>query len=154
MFKLDGGALSAPKFTTTGTDGKFSFSKLVPSATPYEVSEVGDETVGKNRYFTDTNKADDIAAVGKAIPDVEQGMRIDITAREFTVTSNKHFPISSGKDSTTWVNYIDGSIHGYKFEDLNANGIQDGKEGPLQGVVFDLYKFVRTDVPSSPAVSM
>ena len=73
-------------------------------------------------------------------------MRIDITAREFTVTSNKHFPISSGKDSTTWVNYIDGSIHGYKFEDLNANGIQDGKEGPLQGVVFDLYKFVRTDV--------
>ena len=61
--------LSAPKFTTTGADGKFSFSNLVPSVTPYEVSEVADETVGKNRYFTDTNKADDFAAVGKAIPD-------------------------------------------------------------------------------------
>ena len=46
-------------------------------------------------------------------------------------------------DAGTWKNYVYGSIHGVKFEDLDADGsfdFEDGEKG-LTGVRFDLWKF-------------
>ncbi len=70
--------------------------------------------------------------------------------------------IESGDDvdAGEWLNYVYGSIHGFKFLDVDEDGLwdiggdyngeagadDDGKVEPvLEGVVFDLYKFVGTE---------
>jgi hypothetical protein len=46
--------------------------------------------------------------------------------------------------SLVWGNYIKGSIHGFKFEDVDGDGVRDEGEGPMAGVTFELVDVAGT----------
>ena len=50
-----------------------------------------------------------------------------------------------------WGNYITGSIHGYKFHDLDADGQVDEGEPALADIKFDLYRWVSTTTIDPPS---
>jgi protocatechuate 3,4-dioxygenase beta subunit len=117
---------------TSGPDGKFQFAGLV--AGTYTVSE---------STATDTNN--------DKIADNLQDMVLDPTVETVTIKSGETINIKR-----PFANFVLGSIHGVKFEDLNGDGDwdkgTDGKSEPrLPGVKFDLYKFIKetTKQPSS-----
>ena len=111
--------------TTTMADGTFMFTDVKP----------GQYTVGESA-LTDTNT--------DGVPDVDQDLVLDPTTVGVTLTSGETESISY-----QWANYIYGSIHGVKFEDLDGDGIWDQDEPPLEGIYFNLYQFVSTTTQSS-----
>ena len=48
-------------------------------------------------------------------------------------------------DKNLFGNFILGSIHGFKFHDMDGDGVFDQGEEPLKDIVFDLYKFEKTE---------
>ena len=116
----DGMGSSVSRTATTLADGTFAFGNVKPG-----VYTVGESTA------TDTN--------GDGVPDDQQDMVLDGTTIGVTLTSGETESISYA-----WSNYVYGSIHGVKFDDLNANGALDAGEPDLEGIKFDLYRFVST----------
>ena len=119
----------------------------------------GDYRVVELLRETDTN-LDGVIDTGDLVGDpgfkinVDQGLRSSATGDRFNVTRN-FFNLAQGDcvdaDANQWFNYVTGSIHGVKFEDLNANGTWDRPQEPIiEGIEFDLYRFMRTEI-STPA---
>ncbi|MCR9296375.1 MAG: GEVED domain-containing protein, partial [bacterium] len=106
--------------TLTATDGTFTFSNLVP----------GDYTVVESAT-TDTNN--------DGTADVDQDMLLDPREAKITLASG------GSEDAGIWGNYVYGSIHGVKFHDLDADGNKETGEPVLEGVDFQLYKFLGTN---------
>ena len=124
----DGMNNAVSRTTTTDANGDFTFADVKP----------GDYTVGESTT-TDTNN--------DGTPDAMQDMVLDGNTVGVTLTSGETEDISY-----EWANYVYGSIHGYKFHDLNANGMQDDGEPDLADIQFDLYKFIST-VTTTPATT-
>ena len=119
---VDGMGNNVSRSTTTDASGMFMFGNLKPGS--YQVAESA---------ATDTNN--------DGTPDVQQDMVLDTTGRgsvSVTVVSD------TTRDAGDWANYVYGSIHGYKFHDLDADGRRDAGEPDLANIQFDLYKFTGT----------
>jgi len=104
---------------TTGPDGTFEFTGIMPGM-QYTVREKSDQTLDP----------------------LGNQLSPDDAVYTFTPASGDDLVIEDA-----WENYIYGSIHGVKFEDLNADGefdFDDGERG-IEGVTFNLYKFVETN---------
>jgi hypothetical protein len=117
----------------TDKDGKFWFVNL----------EEGSYTVVEHPDKSDTN-GDGVFDAGDTVGGhfVDQGLTPS-TPTSIAVT------LKDGQclDGLLFGNYITGSIHGVKFHDLDGDGVWDkADEPPLQGVKFDLFKFVKTTV--------
>ena len=84
--------------------GMILLEHLPPSPNPYTIRELPADEQDHNQ---------------DGIPDDVQGLVVvDESTRSFTVTSGSF-------EADVWLNYIEGSIHGHKFEDVNGNGIFD-----------------------------
>jgi len=106
---------TTPVKATTDADGNFEFTGLIPG-TSYIVVEKSDQSLD---------------------PAADDQLSDDNRLYAFTAASGEEY------DAGTWKNYVYGSIHGVKFEDLDADGsfdFEDGEKG-LTGVRFDLWKF-------------
>ncbi|MEQ1829553.1 MAG: SdrD B-like domain-containing protein, partial [Pirellula sp.] len=117
----------------TGTDGKFWFNNL--SAGTYVVSEL----LSKSDVTGDGIFDNGGTSIGPYL--IDQGLRR--STNDVTVS------LLQGKinDTPVFGNYITGSIHGVKFEDLNGNGVWDKANEPaMSGISFDLYKFLSKTV--------
>ena len=107
----------------SGADGKFSFTNVLPGT--YTVTE---------STATDTN--------GDKTADNLQDMVLDARVANVTLAS-----VSGGqtKDAGQFRDFVLGSIHGFKFQDFNGNGVRDPGESPWQGIKFDLFKLVKQE---------
>ena len=141
-FELRDSSGSRIALDTTGTDGAFDFTDLVPDT--YTVHEIDP-----------TDSTQDILNDG--VSDFEQGLR-QSSGADFTVKVDSRqeyvwtagaagLPASSLREEVNvgnqlvWGNYVTGSIHGFKFQDLNRDGVHTENEPVLDGVKFDLYRF-------------
>ena len=106
--------------TTTAADGSYGFTDLIP----------GD-------YYVDFT-----TPVGYAPSPQDQGgddtvdSDADVATGETAVTT-----LDPGENDPTWDAgfFIPASIGDYVWEDINADGIQDGSENGVAGVTVDLY---------------
>ncbi len=136
--KTDGGATIT---ATTDSDGKFKFSGVKPGR-DYWVAE---------RATQDFNN--------DQVDDISQGLVLDGTRIMVSLLSGDMINISALADNDNdpstapapryqWFNYISGSVHGFKFRDYNRDGTWQesgpNAEPPLEGVTFDLWRFVET----------
>ncbi len=138
----------------TDADGAFWFTGLVPGAS-YTVSEV--DLAGQD-------------ILGDGVSDIDQGLRNASTdaGDDYTVNllSGQEYaweagaamlPAGSAKTEVVvgselvWGNYITGSIHGYKFHDLDGSGTQDPGEPDQADIKFDLYRWVSTETIDPPS---
>ena len=108
-------------FTASGPDGSFTLMGLVP----------GDYRLVERLDLTDTNN--------DGISDDLQGMLPSTGLIDVTVTA------AGLTDGVLVGNFVTGSIHGYKFLDLDADGVQDPGEG-----AFDFAAFEITDADGNP----
>ncbi|TPL64451.1 SdrD B-like domain-containing protein, partial [Mesorhizobium sp. B2-4-3] len=59
----------------------------------------------------------------------------------FQVSGSSAETLTSGENDTTGNDFVNtqlGSIHGFKFEDMDANGKYDGSDTPMQGITIQL----------------
>ena len=96
--------------------------------------------------------AEDLAAskVGgdDGVSDVDQGLTASLGISTILLED-----LAQGDcvEDVNFFNYIAGSIHGYKFHDLDASGTQDPGEPDQIGVEFDLYRWVSTETIDPPS---
>ena len=118
-----------PITVTTSGGGMFGFAGLKPGM--YNIVEAPITDVDGDGY-------DDVT-----------GLNRDPRVFTFTATSG-----DGQIDAGTWTNHVAGSIHGVKFEDLDADGVFDRdasgdgvfgdlnvEESGLIGIQFDLYRY-------------
>ncbi|WP_231131251.1 SpaA isopeptide-forming pilin-related protein [Crateriforma conspicua] len=132
----------------TGPNGEFSFSFLTPS--DYIVSE---NLSGDFLYAgTPDGMADDMQGLSVAFESQDSNMQLP-TSFDVTLTNTGLGGLV--EDDITFRNYIAGSVHGVKFEDLDGDGTFDYADGErgLEGVGFQIYRFAGTNttVPFSGA---
>lgn len=113
---------SVEQTTVTDANGEYGFLELLPNA--YYVTEVPPEgwvqSTPNPPTLTIMSGQEYVAEDGLAnLPPGSTKVEILVPGLAFG-------------------NYVPGSINGLKFEDLNANGIQDGDEPPIEGVVVTL----------------
>ncbi len=145
---LNGGndGFSGVQFTLTGIDGMGNFVSLT------------DVTDTNGDFSFEGLKPGQYTITEAPITDVNNDGFDDVTGltydnRVFSVTATSGETIDAGD----WFNYVSGSIHGVKFEDLdgdgrfdrdaNSNGVFGDtsiQEEGLEGVVFDLYTYLGT----------
>ncbi len=131
QFALTGTGFTGSLTTTTGTDGRFWFTNLLPGT--YTVTETVPTgffpTTPITRTFDLQSRQEFVWARGEAsLPPNDP--RVEVLAD------------SNGDgvgDQLIFGNTVPGSIHGFKFEDLNGNGVYDpNTEPPLASVTFTL----------------
>ena len=125
----------------TDTNGEFMFT-VKPGT--YVISE---------SELTDT--ASTKTGVPDGVPDNQQDMVLDDTEVTITVKSGDVIDKDHIKDGKPyyWANYVYGSIHGYKFHDLNYNGTQESNEPALAGIDFDLYKYNKSTTKTATSTT-
>ncbi|MCR9294342.1 MAG: carboxypeptidase regulatory-like domain-containing protein, partial [bacterium] len=126
----------SPAFAVTDANGRFWIDNVIPGQS---------YTVEEDLSKTDTNF--------DTISDDLQGMEQSTVQVSFVPAPGTEAMFQAGEgmdarpddvigDALTIGNYVTGSIHGFKFLDLNANGIYEPgpmmKEVPFEGMVFEV----------------
>ena len=143
----NGGPITA----TTNSLGKFVFSGLRPGT--YTIEETAtQDTNGDNidDIFVDPANPGQGLVLGNNVPQmltVTSGNDVDFS----TLADVDNDPTTPAVPAYQWFNYVLGSIHGFKFQDYDRDGIWDQdttpdpihpiNEPPLEGVTFELWKF-------------
>ncbi len=133
VFKLTGG--SEVMTATTNAMGFFDFAGLRPGV--YTVTELlaspWQPSTPISRVIT-----------------VTFGIELVALAEQINHNDSIHEYVVVG-ERLMWGNYIPGSFHGFKFEDMFADGVYEPEEGdrPLAGAEFDVYALGPGPMPSS-----
>ena len=127
-FQLTGTGITGSSTVTTGLDGEFWFTNLLPGL--YTVTESVPPgfapTTPVSSTFQLESRQEYVWRDGAAnLPSNDPRFEVLADGVEF--------------DSLTFGNTVPGSIHGFKFEDIDGDGIYDPNfEPPLAGVAFTL----------------
>ena len=149
------GATVGTLTAVTNSGGLFKFNGLRPGT--YTIGEQGTQDLNNDGI-------DDVA---------NQGLVIDLNTETVTVESGEVVDFSALEDDDlnpltppvpihVWQNYIETSIHGRKFHDLDGDGIANDlvdhdndpstpdRQAILEGVAFQLYRYLGTATQVNP----
>ncbi len=138
---LDAGFLDNVIFwTTSDENGEFWYTDLIPG--DYTVVEYPDAyTQYPGEVMSTTHEPDDRFPWGAVSAEVRVWSRQELVWR----VDAAHLPPDSLReevlvDNLDFGNFVKGSIHGFKFEDWNADGVFDpGSDNGWEGFEFTLY---------------